>query len=192
MRYICNEEVLYLRGNAPERIIMRTLIIVLVTLVSLSGADEHFMHWDYNDPTTTPVSYNHWIEVSDSLMTDVDYFWVYATNSLDLNDGNFGFATTSDPVPEEYLAKTHPVESCGVLGFRMRVDVDENPFGTTGDFLLLVNIPNYSARVTTPSHEATRYLNLGWIIAPYEANVVFIGEVVSLDRSTWASIKTSF
>lgn len=170
---------------------MKYLLVVLV-MAAVACADGTLRFWEDDDTVVDAISNHHWVTVLHTEMTDIDYFWVYSTDSLALVTLECKFVY-GYPDSSPYLSLTHDVESCS-LGFRMRVDPDDNPLYGHSSTMLFLN-GSLLIRATEPAAGKTYKGIVGgttWILAPYESNVIFVGQVVSLDRTTWAEIKTSF
>lgn len=168
----------------------------MILLVSVSVAG-HLKFWDYDDllyeGTIYPVNY---IRLYGTEIEHIDYIWVYASDEGDLNNAQVAMVTPFYyvPNPEDYFDITHAAEPCE-YGYRMQVDLDYS-IDPSAIRMLYLKVPDGSIRATTlcsPPHR-THYPTgpSSWMLRDYEANVVFIGSVTALDRSSWASIKTAF
>ncbi|MCD4707359.1 MAG: hypothetical protein K8S62_06450 [Candidatus Sabulitectum sp.] len=171
---------------------MKALFIVLIVVsASIAG---HLKFWDYGDllyeGTIYPVNY---VMLYGTEVETIDYIWLYASDEGDLNNAQVAMVTPNYyvPNPEDYFDITHDAEPCE-YGYRMQVDLDYS-FAPNDVRMLYVKVPSGSVRATTPQSRTIYPTGpSSWMPRDYEASVVFIGQVVALDRITWAEIKTAF
>ena len=163
-------------------------IIALLVMVAVSTAAS-YQWWDSGDAPWTEGGYCCHQEMGQ--MSSLDSVWVYTTE--DVGIGNVGVCTLEwhDGTPAHWTHNTAPgVYDAELDAYRYCLDLQyvDNWIG--------VSVPMFKLKATDEDEDTIHtWVKPGqfWELAPFEGCIVFFGEgTVSLERNTWASIKTSF
>lgn len=173
------------------------MIIALLVMVAVSAATS-YQWWDFGDLSTNMSSTSaYWVIFYTDSVTYVGSVYVYALSETSLQNGHVGISQLAGQFPTDNVPMTGEPEWVPELECwrgRFDLDIDTSAYSSAGFFMIYGYTPgayNESTRITQTLEDSHTFLSSGELEG-WEANIIIYDDPVSLQRDTWASIKTSF